>query len=86
MGLMVGVEYVSDKETNAECPQGTAPHKIVSKHAFLEGVLPRALPFLPVNSFSPPLTITRPEIDEGVSRFGRALQNARPELEQLLGA
>jgi L-2,4-diaminobutyrate transaminase len=86
MGLMVGVEYVSDKETNAECPQGIAPHKIVSKHAFLEGVLPRALPFLPVNSFSPPLTITRSEIDEGVSRFGRALQNARPELEQLLGA
>lgn len=86
MGLMIGIEYVADKRTKAECPAGSAPHKIVSKYAFEEGVLPRALPFLPVNSFSPPLNITRAEIDEGVSRFGRALKCAEPELRKALQA
>tara|TARA_R110002049_G_scaffold142152_1_gene303981 strand:- start:5120 stop:6529 length:1410 start_codon:yes stop_codon:yes gene_type:complete len=85
MGLMIGVEYVADKATNTPCPKGAAPHKIVSKHAFNHGVLPRALPFLPVNSFSPPLTATTAEMDEGVARFASALEAATPELEQLLG-
>tara|TARA_R110002049_G_scaffold201563_1_gene372291 strand:+ start:4637 stop:6046 length:1410 start_codon:yes stop_codon:yes gene_type:complete len=85
MGLMIGVEYVADKANNTPCPEGAAPHKIVSKHAFDQGVLPRALPFLPVNSFSPPLTATTAEMDEGVARFARALEAAMPELEKLLG-
>ena len=84
MGLMIGVEYAADKATRASFPEGAAPHKIVAKHAFQEGVLPRALPFLPVNSFSPPLTVSTAEMDEGVARYARALSAARPEMEQLL--
>ncbi|MDB6178406.1 aminotransferase [Paracoccus sp. Z330] len=85
MGLMIGIEYVADKATNTPFPEGTAPHKVVSKHAFDHGVLPRALPFLPVNSFSPPLNISREEMDEGVARFAHALEAAGPDLEKLQG-
>ena len=59
------------------------PHRIVARYAESNGLLVRALPFLEVNSFSPPLTIDRSEIDEGVERYARALDEARPALEQL---
>ncbi len=84
MGLMVGVEYVANKADKTPFPAGSAPHKIVSKHAFEQGVLPRALPFLPVNSFSPPLNVSKAEIDEGVARFAQALEAASPEMQSLL--
>jgi L-2,4-diaminobutyrate transaminase len=37
-----------------------------------------------VNSFSPPLSITAAEIDEGVDRYAAALAAAMPELTALL--
>jgi L-2,4-diaminobutyrate transaminase len=43
----------------------------------------RALPYGEIISFSPPLCITRSEIDEVVDRYARALDRAIPELEQL---
>ena len=55
-------------------------HKVVSAHALKAGVLSRALPFLPVNAFSPPLTITEAEIDEATTRYARALDAATPEI------
>ncbi len=84
-GLMAGVEFVADRATKAAFAAGTAPHRIVAKHATAGGVLTRALPFLPVNSFSPPLSITAAQIEEGVSRYARALSAAMPELRALLG-
>ena len=41
------------------------------------------LPFIDVNSFSPPLSITRAEIDEGVDRYVTALNDALPALHNL---
>lgn len=84
VGLMAGVEFVADRAKRQAFPQGSAPHRIVARHATEAGVLTRALPFLPVNSFSPPLSITAAEIDEGVDRYAAALAAAMPELTALL--
>ena len=81
VGLMAAIEFVSDRATRDRLPTGA--HKIVSKHAMAEGVLTRALPFLPVNSMSPPLTITEAEIDEATTRYARALAKAVPEIEAM---
>lgn len=80
VGLMAGVEFVADRATRKPFRDGTAPHRIVSRHAAAQGVLARALPFLPVNAFSPPLSITAADIDEAADRYARALEAAMPEL------
>ena len=82
-GLMVAVEFVADRQTRDRLPAGA--HKIVAKHALAEGVLTRALPFLPVNSMSPPLTITAAEIEEAATRYARALERATPEIAAMHG-
>ncbi|MDD7972924.1 aminotransferase [Roseinatronobacter alkalisoli] len=77
IGLMAAVEFTG-------FPQGAAPHKIVARHATVAGVLTRALPYLPVTSFSPPLSVTEAEIIEAADRYARALKAATPELEALM--
>ncbi|MDA7964309.1 aminotransferase class III-fold pyridoxal phosphate-dependent enzyme [Ruegeria sp.] len=72
VGLMAAVEFTMP-----------GAHKIVAEHAMREGVLTRALPFLPVTSMSPPLTITEAEINEATTRYARALEAAMPELTAL---
>jgi len=47
------------------------------------GVLTRALPFIEVNSFSPPLSMTRSEAEEAVEIYGKALDTVTPELTRL---
>jgi adenosylmethionine-8-amino-7-oxononanoate aminotransferase len=84
IGLMAAVEFVADRGTRTRFPEGTAPHKIVSRHAAEAGVLSRALPFLPVTAFSPPLTITKAQIEEAADRYAAALKSATPELEALI--
>ena len=46
-------------------------------------MLTRALPFIEVTSFSPPLCMTRAEADEAVDIYGAALDAVTPELERL---
>jgi L-2,4-diaminobutyrate transaminase len=82
-GLMLAVEFVADKAQRRFFNPGANPHRIVAQRALEEGVLVRALPFLEVTSFSPPLCITRSEVDEAVERFARGLEAATPELRQL---
>lgn len=77
VGLMAAVEF-------SGFPKGTAPHKIVAKHAAAAGILIRALPYLPVTSFSPPFCITQAEIIDAADRYARALEAATPELEALM--
>jgi L-2,4-diaminobutyrate transaminase len=55
----------------------------VARYALEEGVQIRALPYGAINSFSPPLCITRSEIDEAVNRYARGLGRAMLELSQL---
>ena len=54
---------------------------MIQRKAYDEGVMVRALPFVEVISFSPPLCITRTEIDEALDRFGRGFDAAMPELK-----
>jgi L-2,4-diaminobutyrate transaminase len=58
----------------------------VSAKALEFGVLARALPFIEVTSFSPPLCMSRAEADEAVGRFGKALDAVTPELAKLAGS
>ncbi|EXL04930.1 aminotransferase [Aquamicrobium defluvii] len=83
VGLMVGVEFIADKDTKRPFRSGSAPHRVVAKRASEHGILTRALPFLTVNSFSPPLCITKSEIDEAVERYALALADSLPELRAL---
>ncbi|TJZ89853.1 aminotransferase class III-fold pyridoxal phosphate-dependent enzyme [Paracoccus gahaiensis] len=78
VGLMAAVEFVADRATRARLPVGA--HKLVAAHAMNQGVLTRALPFLPVTSMSPPLSITEGQIDEATTRYARALEAATPEM------
>lgn len=82
-GLMMGVEFLADKENRRAFAAGAGPHKIVSGKCFAEGVLARALPYIEVVAFSPPLCMTRAEADEAVRRFARGLDAATPALEAL---
>jgi L-2,4-diaminobutyrate transaminase len=82
-GLMVAVEFVADKKNRRFFDSQTQPHRIVARKALDEGLLVRALPYADVTSFSPPLCITRSDIDEIVERYTRALARAMPELRQL---
>lgn len=84
-GLMVAVEFVADKTRRRFFAAQTEPHRIVSRKAFEEGLQLRALPYADVNSFSPPLCITRADVDEVVERYARGLDRAMPELRQLAG-
>lgn len=81
VGLMAAVEFVADRSDKRRLPAGA--HKIVAAHALKEGVLSRALPFLPVTAFSPPLSITEAEIDEATTRYARALEAAMPEIQAM---
>ena len=82
-GLMVAVEFVADKKARRFFDPQTQPHRIIARKALEEGVLVRALPYGEITSFSPPLCITRSEIDEVVERFMRGLERAMPELREM---
>ncbi len=84
-GLMVGIEYLADPATRRDFA-GMAGHKIVAAYARDEGVLSRALPWMPVTSFSPPLVITDAELDEAVERYARGAERALSQLESAAAA
>jgi L-2,4-diaminobutyrate transaminase len=86
MGQMLAVEFVADKAARRFFNPKTAAHRIVAAKALEFGVLTRALPFIEVNSFSPPLCMTRMEAEEAVDRYGRALDAVTPELTKLAAA
>jgi L-2,4-diaminobutyrate transaminase len=83
LGLMVGVEFMADRIKHRPFAKRMTPHRIVAQHAKETGVLTRALPFGHVNSFSPPLSITADEIDQGLDAYARALKAAEPELKKM---
>src|SRR5437762_6805485 len=73
MGQMIAVELVADKAARRFFDPKAAAHRVVAAKALELGVLTRPLPFIEVNSFSPPLSMTRGEAEEAVDRYGRAL-------------
>ena len=74
-GLMIGVEYAAGPESK-EAPEMSPPaHKQVAMAAQERGLLTRALPFLPVNNFSPPLTFTKSDADETVDIYVESVES-----------
>jgi L-2,4-diaminobutyrate transaminase len=81
-GLMVAIEFVADKASRRFFDPQAQPHRIVARNALEEGLQVRALPYADVSSFSPPLCITRSDIDVVVERYTRALDRAMPQLRE----
>jgi L-2,4-diaminobutyrate transaminase len=73
-GLMIGIEFVADRATRKPFDMNPRVHRKVAAAALDEGVMVRALPFLDVTAFSPPLTFTRADADESVDKFATALE------------
>jgi L-2,4-diaminobutyrate transaminase len=80
IGQMHAVEYVADKAAKRFFDPKVGAHRIVAGRTLEQGILCRPLPFIEVNSFSPPLTMTRADSEEAVERFGKALDAATPDL------
>jgi L-2,4-diaminobutyrate transaminase len=83
VGQMMATELVADKGTKRFFDPKVGAHRVLSAKAFEHGVLSRALPYIEVTSFSPPLSMTRAEADEAAERFARALGEATDELARL---
>jgi L-2,4-diaminobutyrate transaminase len=86
MGQMLAVEFVADKAKRRFFDPKTAAHRVVAAKALEAGVLTRALPFIEVNSFSPPLCMSRAVVEEAVERYSKALDAATPDLARLARA
>ena len=71
---MIGIEYAAEKGSK-EAPNMSPPaHKQVTIAAQERGLLTRALPFLQVNNFSPPLTFTKSDADESIDIFAESVE------------
>jgi L-2,4-diaminobutyrate transaminase len=85
-GLMIGVEFVADRAERRPFAAGTTPHRLVAASAVEHGLMIRALPYIEVVSFSPPLCITRGECDQAIEKFGQALDAVTLELTRRTAA
>jgi L-2,4-diaminobutyrate transaminase len=83
---MMAIELVADRKQKRFFDHDKWVHRIIQKKAFEQGVMVRALPFVEAISFSPPLCITRAEIDEALDRFQRGFDAAIPELRAAAAA
>jgi L-2,4-diaminobutyrate transaminase len=83
MGQMIAVEFVADKATKRFFEPKAAAHRLVAAKALEAGLLSRALPFIEVNSFSPPLCMSKAIAEQAVERYGNALDAATPDLAKL---
>ncbi|MFM9939303.1 MAG: aminotransferase [Hyphomicrobiaceae bacterium] len=83
VGQMHAVEFVADKAKKRFFDPKAGAHRVVAAKAFEHGVLSRALPYIEVTSFSPPLSMTRAEADEAVERYVKALNAATDDLAKL---
>ena len=79
-GMIMAAEFVADRKTRKLFDPKSGVHRLISAKALEMGVLVRALPYIEVVSFSPPLIMTKAEADEAVARFGKAMDAMTPEL------
>ncbi len=82
-GLMIGVEFTADRAKRRPFEATSYPHRLVASRALEQGLMVRALPFIEVVSFSPPLCITKSDCDEAIDHFARTMDLATPELHRL---
>ncbi|PZQ46536.1 MAG: aspartate aminotransferase family protein [Rhodovulum sulfidophilum] len=81
-GLMVGVEFTADRATRRPFAPEHGAHRLVATRANENGLMIRALPFIEVVSFSPPLCITKAECDEAIEIFAKTMTEMEPVLAE----
>jgi putrescine aminotransferase len=74
VGMMLGIELVSDKETRAPISMHSAPHDVIRRET---GVLVRDCAHTLV--LSPPLVMTEPEAGEVVRAVRSVLERVQPD-------
>ncbi|MER2536201.1 MAG: aminotransferase class III-fold pyridoxal phosphate-dependent enzyme [Rhizobiaceae bacterium] len=84
-GLMVGVEFVADRQARRFFSGQDYPHRLVQRAASENRLLVRALPIGHVTSMSPPLCITASEVDDGIERYVAAVEAVSHDLKTLAG-
>lgn len=80
--FMMCVEYVADKETREELPTGLNISKRISDACEERGLMVRPLGHLDI--LSPPLVLTRSDIDELVSILGASIEAVAPDIDAAL--
>ncbi len=80
VGLIAGIELVADKAAKRPFESGTKVAHRVAQRCLEGGLIVRALPAGQVIAFSPPLCITREQVDEVIERFARGLGAVTDEL------
>jgi L-2,4-diaminobutyrate transaminase len=80
VGLIAGVELVADRASKRAFEPATKVAQRVAQRCLDEGLIVRALPVGHVLAFSPPLCITREQVDEVLDRFRRGLAAVTDEL------
>jgi 4-aminobutyrate--pyruvate transaminase len=81
VGLIGAVELVEDKAARRNFPPARKAGAKLVKHGETHGLILRAM-VLDSIGFSPPLIITKAEIDEMLDRFGRALDDLAVQLRR----
>lgn len=79
--LMACVEFVADKATKATYPEELGIGKLVSNEADALGLIVRPIDNL--NVMSPPLVITRDEVDLIVARLREAILRTQAKLDEM---
>ena len=80
VGLIAGVELVADRAAKRSLEPEKKIASRVAQRCLDDGLIVRALPSGQVLAFSPPLCITRAEVDEVLARFGKGLAAVTDDL------
>ena len=73
---MIGVEFMADRSKRRAFAPTSNVHRLVAAKSVEQGLMVRALPFIEVVSFFPPLCITAADCDEAIDHFAVALDAA----------
>lgn len=85
VGLLGAVEFVADRKNKTRFDPSLGIGRRVVAECREEGVIVRAMPGGDTMGFSPPLVITRPEIDDILERCARALSRVTDALTREIG-
>ncbi len=80
VGLMGAVEFVADREKKTRFESGLTVGARVSKAARERGLIARAMPHGDILGFSPPLIVSKADVDEIVSIAESAVRSVMDEL------
>jgi len=82
VGLMGALEFVADRATKERFEPSLKIGARISNAALAEGIIARAMPHGDILGFSPPLCITKEEVDIVIEKARLAVTKVAAELEQ----